>query len=69
MSTHKEYVKDYPWLCSTCQATMGYILHLLPELEDTYASDEEGAAMYMYDKSLYCGGTECLGKEKDDERE
>ena len=61
-----EFLKgsDYPWICPECQSMTDRIVQLFQEdiLPDT--ADPEAPAMYMYDHSLYCGGSTCVNGEK-----
>lgn len=63
-----EYIVDYPHLCDSCQTLIAQLAqHLIPEFEDTYASDPEGPCMFAYDKGLFCGDHECVDGEDQDE--
>lgn len=53
--------KDYPHLCSACQATIDQVALLFNgDQEDT-----EAPCMFVYDHRMFCGGLECVNKAQD----
>lgn len=60
--------KDYPHLCSGCRATIDQIAMMLAEAgPDT--DDPEAPIMWVYDHRLYCGGHECVNREREQEEQ
>ena len=51
--------KDYPWLCSMCQAVVTQLAGEMQNMDDVYAADEEGPCNIAYDNGLFCGGHTC----------
>ena len=57
--------KDYPWLCSQCQARIDeaiQIVRLLVKEGPDQDWDEESPCDYVYDHSQFCGGHECVNR-------
>ena len=51
--------KDYPWLCSTCQAVVTQLAGEMENMDDIYTADEEGPCNIAYDNGLLCDGHTC----------
>ena len=50
--------KDYPHLCSYCQARIDEAVEFCIMGPDS--DDEEGPCMFVYDHRMFCGGDECI---------